>query len=670
MSFVGMCEETLHHQCCEELSHLGLIGKCATGNYELTAFGEDVVWDVGDFRGRILSAVCRRFDLGWHGRIAAAFLQTRSDCFATLDFADTCGLYPEQLQSAHPARCSHIKPHDAALLSDMHSAIHEYLRAAAEDRVPETQTFRAQCFAAMDYDIARHSDVGLLTAGRAAALLLEPQWEDVLSLATAWAFQQHIAWPVGLDVYRTALYNTDPTRVRLLPREEDFQHVHVGTSSVQHSLNTANAHQSWIVFTHMLRHPNVGGSVPLSQDVAALCTRHPLTWPPSCSKELALIGFRAFLNSHCNTELDLHQAVIHAVRPGCDKHVPQPDDDESDASDGDSDEGQQRVTLSQSFSASADASSVSGSIRLFNRGFASHMCGFIRNIATQQNSEDPSDDEDLRSCIDELRIELERYTQDQASAQAHLLVSDVGKVSALLAAERQWLTDFLAPMTAKFGVSYKRTRRWLRSCESPVKTNLKNSRHVTGVFTAEIQAGLLMANELHNENPNDKTLAILRKQLPQSLLQPVRWKPRRAPNSIADELKGNKDKQKRHEALQGKHQNKDRLKKARQTVTWCDDEGEWICQWVTHQEVTSWGSPQDVEKVWKDWCWDRRCKQIDGSLEPLTQAEAFAAWLNQGYSWDSCKTHWDSYAYSRDIPDRQVDDGSKKRLRTVGPAQK
>ena len=54
-----------------------------------------------DLRGAILAALCARFDLPWHGRIAAAYIEAQSELFLTRDFCTTCGLYPEQIALAH-----------------------------------------------------------------------------------------------------------------------------------------------------------------------------------------------------------------------------------------------------------------------------------------------------------------------------------------------------------------------------------------------------------------------------------------------------------------------------------------------------------------------------------------------------------------------------------------
>ena len=290
-----------------------------------------------DLRAGIVAAVCARFDLPWHGRLAAAYIEADCDCFLIRDLSSTCGLYPDQLARAHHAGFLHLQSvavgtssaaqdgnndgdvdssvapralDDTAFshhqCSELHTAIHEYLTAAAEDRKPDLALFQSTCFKRMAEGIARytrHSSRYLtndvLTPGLARTLLQEPNWEEVVTMCTAWAFPDNVAFRIGSNAYRTTLPNTVPLRAQVLPQTEDFQDVTVTQTSLRHELNACSEDRKlpvrrWIVFTNMLRFPHVGGVVPLPDDIAAMRTAHPLTWPSSCPRESILQGFRIF----------------------------------------------------------------------------------------------------------------------------------------------------------------------------------------------------------------------------------------------------------------------------------------------------------------------------------------------------------------------------------------
>ena len=61
----------------------------------------------------------------------------------------------------------------------------------------------------------------------------------------------------------------------------------------------------------------------------------------------------------------------------------------------------------------------------------------------------------------------------------------------LFAEERNRLTELLFPMVDEFGVTRKRLRRWVRSCEGSAFHNLRSGESVSGIFIPEAQATLL-----------------------------------------------------------------------------------------------------------------------------------------------------------------------------------
>ncbi len=94
--------EHLHLSCLSELEELGVSTICSASSsssceYRCTAFGEDVISHSVDVHVGVLASVCARLNLPWHGRIAAAYVQTSKDLFLRSNVATTCGLLPEQV---------------------------------------------------------------------------------------------------------------------------------------------------------------------------------------------------------------------------------------------------------------------------------------------------------------------------------------------------------------------------------------------------------------------------------------------------------------------------------------------------------------------------------------------------------------------------------------------
>ena len=80
-----------------DFENLALIEKNPVGKYSLTAFGDEVLAQRRDLRGSILATICTRFDLPWHGWIAAAYVDAQRECFLINKYSSTCGLYLSNL---------------------------------------------------------------------------------------------------------------------------------------------------------------------------------------------------------------------------------------------------------------------------------------------------------------------------------------------------------------------------------------------------------------------------------------------------------------------------------------------------------------------------------------------------------------------------------------------
>ena len=94
---------------------------------------------------------------------------------------------------------------------------------------------------------------------------------------------------------------------------------------------------------------------------------------------------------------------------------------------------------------------------------------------------------------------------------------------------------------------------------------------------------------------------------------------------------------------EGRKRREEKLKKARQQVRWCKERRKWVAEFVTQAQLREDQPERQATAIWKDSCFDLACKDIGGFRAPVTKAEAFAAWLNVGYTWVDCASWWDHY---------------------------
>ncbi len=226
--------------------------------HRLTDFGTEVRRCSLDFSIGILEAFCARFDLSWHGRIAAAYIAAQRDIYVRHNIGSaTVGLYPEQLDQAmfvpaddHIQRTQNTDPlredsrlGDAhAAPSDLHTAVKVYLQYIVAGNVDEN-VFNRNCIAKMHYHLEKARERYVtngchqLTAATAQSLLQAPAWDNVLSLAAVWAFQDRTALRYHSDNYQTPMPNTNVDRKDLLNCSEDREIVTLPPSSLCHSAN-------------------------------------------------------------------------------------------------------------------------------------------------------------------------------------------------------------------------------------------------------------------------------------------------------------------------------------------------------------------------------------------------------------------------------------------------
>ena len=173
--------------------------------YQLTAFGQEVTRHSLDLHAGILVAVCARFDLLWHGRIAAAYIQAAQDCFLRAPSTPTCGLHPDQISAGHKAG-------DSRPLSVLHTAVDTYLGSVVENSVPDATIFSGRWVNKIHDTINRgmasssgDKPAGQLTADLAAQLRDAPNWEEVVTFAVAWAFPDYVAIDLGDGRFRISI---------------------------------------------------------------------------------------------------------------------------------------------------------------------------------------------------------------------------------------------------------------------------------------------------------------------------------------------------------------------------------------------------------------------------------------------------------------------------------
>ena len=443
------------------------------------------------------------------------------------------------------------------------------------------------------------------------------------------------------------LPNTNPLRAEHLGTVDDFEDVNASPLDLAHPYNNSSHAElkrghSWGVFTSMLRHPNVGGIVSLPHDIAALCTKHCLRWPTEGLRDSARRGFRDFLQRIGSAESDA--PIVAAIRPRLHNTEQSPRgehtvafaeiDAHSDVSSGDA--TPRDVVGSQSRS----PEEVVVSFR--------HLRFHLTSILGDATDDDYS--RSSRQNIDILESNFAAYSSTRTEYLQSLLHEDATTQAVYLASEYNSITDFLLPAVAPWNVTRKRVRRWVRSCAGSALRRLENGHFITGIFTPEMQANILYAIREHENCRTDESLALLRAQLPQQLLErPHRQK--RKKNTPAN-----------NEAKKIRKRISEKIQSARQMVRWSNVRDEWETVFVAALELKEeLGGPESV-KMWDDWCFDLAVKATSDFPTPITKAEAFVAWFNSGYTWTSCRTYWDQLPHS-EIEPRNIDDTSRERLK-------
>ena len=205
-------------------------------------------------------------------------------------------------------------------------------------------------------------------------------------------------------------------------------------------------------------------------------------------------------------------------------------------------------------------------------------------------------------------------------------------------------------MVDEFGVTRKRLRRWVRSCEGSAFRKLRSGDPFTGIFILETQATLLDLFIDFKACPSEAAKQKLRDELPPKLLEPLHYRGKDPAIPINTAAK-----KARKRCLEI-------IKRARQRVRWSDDRQEYFADFVVRQDLNAEIDFADAEYTWKNKCFGLECKNIVEFPEPVTQAEAYAAWANQRYSADSCANDWNQHPVLQTMS-RRIDEDSRTRIR-------
>ena len=443
------------------------------------------------------------------------------------------------------------------------------------------------------------------------------------------------------------LPNTNVLRVEHLDTLDDFEDVVASPLDLAHPYNQSDhggvkSFSRWAVFTSTLRHPTVSGIVSLPQDIAALCTKHCVCWPTEGLRDRARRGFRDFLQGVGSGDSDA--LIVTALRP-CLHNT------------GQSPQCETTIAVAET-DAHSNASSGDAPLLDVVRGQSrspEEVVADFRKLRFHLTSilADATDDDNRRSMlqnIEQLEASFVAYSLARAKDLQRLLHEDATTQADFLTSEYNQITEFLLPAVKPWDVTRKRVRRWVRSCVGATLHRLDGGQAIAGIFTPEVQASILYATAEHEICQTDESLAALRAQLPQSLLEPLHWR-YKDPSKPAN----NEAKRKRKKILE-------KIKDARQTVSWSNVCHEWEPVFVTRAELHEKLGGSAASEMWQSWCFQLEVKESSDFRKPCTKAEAFAAWANRGYSWASCRRYWDQLEPSMLEP-RQIDDTSRSRIK-------
>ncbi len=165
----------------------------------------------------------------------------------------------------------------------------------------------------------------------------------------------------------------------------------------------------------------------------------------------------------------------------------------------------------------------------------------------------------------------------------------------------------------------------------------------------EVQATLIQAFEAFQTFTDDKAGQKLRDRLPAKLFEPSHKEFKGSAVPANNDSKKTRKRRLEH------------IRRARQRLQWSHTRHEWLAQFITKPELLLEQEGTAAEDTWRQWCFTLECKKIDEAYAPVTKAEAYAVWANEGYCWQSFKGWWDQLPEPFGTP-RAIDNESRSRI--------
>ena len=104
------------------------------------------------------------------------------------------------------------------------------------------------------------------------------------------------------------------------------------------------------------------------------------------------------------------------------------------------------------------------------------------------------------------------------------------------------------------------------------------------------------------------------------------------------------------------------LNNARQLLKWNQNVGRYEAIWTTKKELVADYGESQANKMWKNNCFTRKRKIFPEFREPVTQCEALATWMSQGWTSQESRAWW-RRGQKANADDLVVDQYSRERMR-------
>ena len=104
------------------------------------------------------------------------------------------------------------------------------------------------------------------------------------------------------------------------------------------------------------------------------------------------------------------------------------------------------------------------------------------------------------------------------------------------------------------------------------------------------------------------------------------------------------------------------LHNARQLLKWNQNIRSYEAIWTTKKEFVAEYGESQADNMWKNNCFTCECKIFPEFQQPVTQCQALAIWMNQGWSSQESRAWW-RRAQKAHVDNLVVDQNSRERMR-------